>query len=101
MDVPHSTHPFQIPTFDTAALRENYLISGLFLDDQLTPYYFHEDRVVPVGVKPVNGRLAIPAFCEIRCKYFFECRERGWTGLLRGFRTVELVDSIYAAKAGC
>ncbi len=77
MDVRHATHPSQIRTFDTTALREHYLIEGLFADDQLTATYTHEDRVVLVGVKPVTGPVALPTFPEIRSEFFFEHREAG------------------------
>lgn len=77
MDVRHSTHPSQIHTFNTTTLRDEYLVSGLFLDDHATATYTHEDRVVLVGIKPVSGPVTLPTYPEIRSKYFFEHREAG------------------------
>ncbi|MCU1424666.1 MAG: 5-dehydro-4-deoxy-D-glucuronate isomerase, partial [Microbacteriaceae bacterium] len=77
MDVRHATHPSQIRTFDTTALREHYLVERLFVDDAVTATYTHEDRVMLVGVKPVSGPIALPSFPEIRSDFFFESREAG------------------------
>ena len=77
MDVRHATSPDQVPGFDTAELRRRYLVSDLFVDDEVTATYTHEDRVVLAGIKPVNGPVVLPTFPEIRSEFFFEHREAG------------------------
>ena len=77
MELRHATSPDQIPTFDTAALRERYLVSDLFIDDAVSATYTHEDRVVLAGVVPVTGAVQLPTFPEIRSDFFFEHREAG------------------------
>ena len=77
MQTRHATNPEQIPGFDTAALRDRYLVEGLFVDDRASAVYTHHDRVVLVGVKPVSGPVALPTYPEIRSDYFFEHREAG------------------------
>lgn len=97
MDVRHSTHPTQVRAFDTAALRDHYLVGGLFVDDTVTATYTHEDRVVLVGVKPVTGPVSLPTFPEIRSEYFFEHREAGVVNV--GGAGVATVDGIHYPMA--
>lgn len=99
MDVRHATHPSQIRGFDTAALRDSYLVDGLFVDDTVSAVYTHEDRVVLVGVKPVSAPVALPTFPEIRSGHFFEHREAGVVNV--GGAGIATVDGTeYAMAAG-
>ena len=52
MQLRHSTNPSQIRSFDTAALRENYLVNDLFADDEFRATYTHEDRIVSAAPGP-------------------------------------------------
>ncbi|TFD93474.1 5-dehydro-4-deoxy-D-glucuronate isomerase [Cryobacterium lactosi] len=77
MQLRHSTHPSQIRSFDTAALRENYLVDDLFADDEFRATYTHEDRIVLGGARPVAGPIALGSFDLLRTDTFFENREAG------------------------
>jgi len=99
MDLRHATHPSQIRGFDTAALRDTYLVDGLFVDDAVSAVYTHEDRVVLVGVKPVSTAVVLPTFPEIRSEHFFDHREAGVVNV--GGAGIATVDgSEYALAAG-
>ncbi|MGY4858812.1 5-dehydro-4-deoxy-D-glucuronate isomerase [Cryobacterium sp. AP23] len=77
MQLRHSTNPAQIRTFDTAALRENYLVDDLFADDEFRATYTHEDRIVLGGARPVQTSITLGTFDLLRTDTFFENREAG------------------------
>ena len=77
MQLRHSTNPAQIRTFDTAALRANYLVDDLFVDDEFRATYTHEDRIVLGGARPVTAPILLGSFDELRTDTFFENREAG------------------------
>jgi 4-deoxy-L-threo-5-hexosulose-uronate ketol-isomerase len=77
MDVRHATGPDQIRGFDTEELRRRYLVSKLFVADEVAAVYTHHDRVVLAGVSPVTKSLSLGAFPEMRSASFFEHREAG------------------------
>jgi 4-deoxy-L-threo-5-hexosulose-uronate ketol-isomerase len=73
----YATSPDSIPGADSAALRSQYLVQDLFVDDEIKAVYTHHDRVVLLGASPVSGPLELPTFPEIRSDFFFEHREGG------------------------
>jgi 4-deoxy-L-threo-5-hexosulose-uronate ketol-isomerase len=77
MQLRHSTNPAQVRTFDTQALRENYLVDDLFADDEFRATYTHEDRIVLGGARPVAGPIQLGTFDLLRTDTFFENREAG------------------------
>lgn len=77
MEQRYATSPEHIKGMDTDELRGRYLVETLFADDQVNAVYTHHDRVVLVGVQPVNGPVALTGFPEIRSETFFEHREGG------------------------
>lgn len=99
MEVRHATHPEQVRGFDTQALRERYLVEGLFADDAANAVYTHHDRVVLIGVKPVTQEVALPTFPEIRSSFFFEHREAGIVNI-GGAGTVSVDGAIYELATG-
>ncbi|MFB0833918.1 5-dehydro-4-deoxy-D-glucuronate isomerase [Arthrobacter halodurans] len=77
MELRHATHPTQVPTFDTAALRENYLVDNLFAAGELRATYTHEDRIVLAGAVPTDSAIRMTSFDQLRTEIFFERREAG------------------------
>jgi 4-deoxy-L-threo-5-hexosulose-uronate ketol-isomerase len=65
----YPTHPEQLPTLDTAALRRHHLISGLFKEGTVQLTLSHVERMVIGGVLPVAGdvvmEIADPAYSAI------------------------------------
>ncbi len=93
MQVRHATNPAQIRSFDTQALRENYLVDDLFADDEFRATYSHEDRVVLGGARPVTGSIRLTSFDVLRTENFFDNREAGIVNVgARGTITVDGVD---------
>ena len=77
MDQRYATNPAQLTSFDTAALRAQYLVEDLFVPGRITATYTHHDRVVLGGAAPAGEPLSLPTFDELRAEYFLENRELG------------------------
>ncbi|MBU2957722.1 5-dehydro-4-deoxy-D-glucuronate isomerase [Paracoccus sp. 1_MG-2023] len=73
----HAIHPDHARTMDTAALRRNFLVEGLFQDDQIRLTYSHYDRFVVGGAVPAGKELVLDAIAETRTATFLERREMG------------------------
>jgi 4-deoxy-L-threo-5-hexosulose-uronate ketol-isomerase len=54
IDIRHSVHPTQAETFGTEELRQHFLIKDLFLKDELSCSYLHEDRMMVMGCCPAT-----------------------------------------------
>jgi 4-deoxy-L-threo-5-hexosulose-uronate ketol-isomerase len=76
-EVRQASHPEAAKAFDTAALRDNFLIERLFSPDDILLTYSHLDRLVVGGAVPVSGALDLVAPPEIGTKSFMARRELG------------------------
>lgn len=72
-----ATSPDQLPLFDTADLRERFLLESVFVPGQVNVVYTHHDRIVLGGAVPAGEQLALPTFDELRADYFLANRELG------------------------
>lgn len=99
MELRHSTNPSQIPTFDTAALRENYLVDNLFIAGELNATYTHEDRIVLAGAVPTTEPIKMTSFDQLRTETFFERREAGIVNV-GGQGTIEVDGKAYEMATG-
>ncbi len=77
MEIRFTQSPQETAAMQTQALRDHFLISNLFEDNQIKLTYTHYDRVIVGGVKPVNVSVALPNPSELRAEYFLERREIG------------------------
>lgn len=62
---------------DTAGLRENFLISELFVQGELKLVYTDLDRAIVGGVIPADAPIALPAGEQLRADFFCQRRELG------------------------
>lgn len=76
-DVRYANHPDDSKRYDTAELREKYLIEKLFEKDDILLTYSHQDRIIAGGAMPVNTTLSLGTFKELATAYFLERREMG------------------------
>ena len=81
VDIRHATSPSEIPTMDTDALRERFLVADLFKPGDVTLTYSHHDRVVLVGAMPTDAPLDLVAPPELRAEHFLERREIGFVNV--------------------
>jgi 4-deoxy-L-threo-5-hexosulose-uronate ketol-isomerase len=73
----YATSPEQLPLFDTAELRERFLVENVFTPGAVTAVYTHHDRIMLGGAMPAGTPLTLPAFDELRAEYFLQRRELG------------------------
>ncbi len=76
-DIRYSNHPSDSRRYDTALLREHYLISSIFEADEIVLTYSHQDRIIAGGAMPVHAPLALQTSKELGSEYFLERREMG------------------------
>lgn len=108
MQTRYTNSPTEVRSFDTEALRENFLIENLFTADQIQFVYSHYDRVIIGGVLPVSQTVSLPTFNELKSDFFLERRELGIINV-GGAGTIEVdgsyhnlqkMDCLYVGKGG-
>ncbi|MDO5111037.1 MAG: 5-dehydro-4-deoxy-D-glucuronate isomerase [Clostridia bacterium] len=77
LDVRYANHPMDSKGYDTALLREHYLIPRVFAPDEVLLTYSHQDRIIAGGAMPCNGELALTGAKELAADYFLQRREMG------------------------
>lgn len=73
----HAVHPADSKSYDTAKLREAYLIENLFQKDTVQVVYTLYDRFIVGGVQPVAKPLQLDTFPTLRSENFLDRRELG------------------------
>ncbi|AKC83393.1 5-keto-4-deoxyuronate isomerase [Verrucomicrobia bacterium IMCC26134] len=63
--------------FDTAKLRAEHLLSGLFQPGSVQLAWWETDRTIAAGILPVDTALELPNHPELRADFFLERREAG------------------------
>ncbi|ASU34010.1 5-dehydro-4-deoxy-D-glucuronate isomerase [Mucilaginibacter xinganensis] len=77
MKVLHSVHPEDFKTYDTALIRERFLIDGTVQTDVINCVYTHYDRMIVGTANPVNGELMLENYSNLKADCFLERREIG------------------------
>jgi 4-deoxy-L-threo-5-hexosulose-uronate ketol-isomerase len=75
LEVRHAIHPAHAKTLDTAGLRREFLIEGLFRLHEVRLVYSHVERMIVGGAVPVAGPLLLAAPKEIGTASFLARRE--------------------------
>lgn len=95
----HATHPDMMRDVDNQALRDRYLVTGLFGDDRVVLDYSHNERFVIGGVQPVTAPVALPAQTEpVEGVPFLERRELGVVNVGAGPGTVEVDGEVHEMR---
>jgi len=77
MKVIHSVHPEDFKHYNTAVVRERFLIEDLMQPGKISFTYTHYDRMMVGGTVPANESLALGNYPNLRSDYFLERRELG------------------------
>src|SRR3546814_15975136 len=56
----HATHPDMMEDVSNDALRDRYLVAGMFEDGRINLNYSHNERFVIGGAVPKGGALTLP-----------------------------------------
>jgi len=75
--VRYSSHPSDVKQYDTAKLREHFLVSNLFVPEETNLVYSHFDRMIVGGIMPVSEHVSLESIPPLRSDYFLERRELG------------------------
>ena len=73
----YAAHPKDAKNYDTARLREAFLIQNLFVDNEVNMVYSMYDRLVVGGAKPVGEELVLEAIDPLKATHFLSRRELG------------------------
>lgn len=81
MDIRYSCNQRDFKRYTTQEIRREFLIENLFVPDQVVPVYSHVDRMVTLGVMPVDEKVPLDKGIDIwhnfGTRYFLERREVG------------------------
>src|SRR5215467_14015672 len=72
-----ATHPDMIVGLDTAKLRSHYLLTNLFVNDEVQLNYSHVERFIVGGATPARRALTLEAVKEAGSNPFLARRELG------------------------
>lgn len=81
MDIRYSASPNDVKTYTTEQLRKEFLITDLYQQDTVQATYSHVDRMVVLGIMPVEKKLSIDdgidVWANLGANFFLEGREAG------------------------
>ena len=77
LDIRYANHPDDSKHYTTEELRKHYLIENVFVADEISLTYSHQDRMIAGGAMPVNGELKLGSTKELGTEFFLERREMG------------------------
>ncbi|WP_020530959.1 5-dehydro-4-deoxy-D-glucuronate isomerase [Flexithrix dorotheae] len=78
MELRYAANPVDAKNYTTERLRQDFLIEKVFVPGEITGVYSMYDRMVTIGVKPLDAALELPSFEALtKAEYFLERREMG------------------------
>ncbi|MDF2430576.1 MAG: 4-deoxy-L-threo-5-hexosulose-uronate ketol-isomerase [Mucilaginibacter sp.] len=77
MKILHSVHPEDFKKYDTALIRERFLIADTVQKDAVNCVYTHYDRMIVGTANPITEELILENYRNLRAEYFLERREIG------------------------
>ena len=70
-------HPDDVKTYDTAKLRERFVMEKVMAPDEINVTYTMYDRLIYGGAMPVERELTLDTFEELKADHFLDRRELG------------------------
>lgn len=75
--VRYAASPNDVKSYDTAKLRDEFLIDNLMEVDKISLIYSHYDRFITGSAVPTTSALTLESIDAIKADYFLERRELG------------------------
>ncbi len=94
MEVRDASNAKDVKYYTTDRLREEFHIANLFTKDNIRMVYSHTDRIIVIGMMPVNLELRLEAGKELAADYFLERRELGCINI-GGKGTISVDGKVY------
>ena len=98
MDIRYSCNQRDFKRYTTEETRKEFLIETLFTPDTVNAVYSHVDRMVTLGIMPVNEKVPLDKGIDIwhnfGTEYFLERRELGMFNV-GGSGKVTADDQVY------
>jgi 4-deoxy-L-threo-5-hexosulose-uronate ketol-isomerase len=86
----HQVHPEDFSSYNTATIRERFLLEHLVVADKIECAYTHYDRMVIGAACPVNNSLQLGTYDQLKTEHFLGRREIGILNIAgNGHITVE------------
>jgi 4-deoxy-L-threo-5-hexosulose-uronate ketol-isomerase len=76
-DTRHASHPTIIETANTASLRQQFHVAGIFVADEVSLTFSHVERMIIGGVMPVSKSVELNEVPELNKGPFLARRELG------------------------
>lgn len=73
----YATHPHDFKSYDTTKIRKEFLVTDIFMQDEINLIYSMYDRFIVGGVKPVNQKVKLETIDPIKADHFLHRREMG------------------------
>lgn len=77
MKVIHSVHPEDFKSYQTATIRDRFLLSDLVKTNEINCVYTHYDRMIVGCANPADEVIELGNYPNLRSDYFLERRELG------------------------
>jgi 4-deoxy-L-threo-5-hexosulose-uronate ketol-isomerase len=98
-DTRYAVHPENFKLLDTEKIRDSFLLTPIFTNDEVTHFYTHYDRFIVGGVKPVTRPLTLEATDALKADFFLQRRELGIINVgATGVISVDGTDHILESK---
>ena len=81
IDERQAAHPRDVRSYDTEALRQDFLIERIFVQGEIALTYTHYDRMIVGGAVPLDAPLTFGDGADVGTPLFFDAREMGIANL--------------------
>jgi len=93
----HSVHPEDFKTYQTAQIRDRFLLDNLVQPGKINCVYTHYDRMIVGAANPIGQELRLENYPNLRARYFLERREMGIVNVA-GDGEVHADDKTYSLR---